>query len=162
MSNVSAAWRDKRKEVIARTGGSCANCGRDDIGLHVHHRYYESGKKDWDYPSETLEPLCSRCHGLADEVRRKIVRATGHLHEALAMRAIGYMQALAAVDDFPERRAAIKVLSAEFATGVGDVFGLSEDDIFALAPKGIVLVTDLMARSRYGHHRSSIDRGAIV
>lgn len=30
--------------------------------LHVHHKYYEPGKKPWEYPDEALITLCESCH----------------------------------------------------------------------------------------------------
>lgn len=31
-------------------------------GLHVHHKYYQLGKKPWEYPSNSLTTLCWICH----------------------------------------------------------------------------------------------------
>jgi Leu/Phe-tRNA-protein transferase len=30
--------------------------------LHVHHKYYESGKEPWDYDERALLTLCESCH----------------------------------------------------------------------------------------------------
>jgi hypothetical protein len=30
--------------------------------LHVHHKYYQDGKKPWQYPNEALITLCWSCH----------------------------------------------------------------------------------------------------
>jgi hypothetical protein len=30
--------------------------------LNVHHTYYQSGKKPWEYPDESLITLCNPCH----------------------------------------------------------------------------------------------------
>jgi hypothetical protein len=31
-------------------------------GLHVHHKYYQSGLLPWEYPNEALTTLCFICH----------------------------------------------------------------------------------------------------
>jgi hypothetical protein len=74
---TSVAWRKKRAEVIERADGRCEHCSSKTERLNVHHRYYEAGKKDWDYPTSSLEALCQKCHGEADEMRRRMMRAIG-------------------------------------------------------------------------------------
>lgn len=31
-------------------------------GLHVHHKYYQNGKKPWEYPFNALITVCWKCH----------------------------------------------------------------------------------------------------
>lgn len=31
-------------------------------GLHIHHKYYQIGKRAWEYPNEALVTLCWECH----------------------------------------------------------------------------------------------------
>jgi hypothetical protein len=31
-------------------------------GLHVHHKYYQSGLYPWEYPDDALLTLCVVCH----------------------------------------------------------------------------------------------------
>ncbi|MCP9757033.1 hypothetical protein EGI26_17880 [Lacihabitans sp. CCS-44] len=30
--------------------------------LHIHHKYYQTGKQPWEYPNEALTTLCWDCH----------------------------------------------------------------------------------------------------
>lgn len=30
--------------------------------IHVHHTYYQEGKMPWEYPIDSLHPLCWQCH----------------------------------------------------------------------------------------------------
>ncbi len=34
----------------------------DSVILHVHHKYYIKGKNPWEYNSEALITVCSKCH----------------------------------------------------------------------------------------------------
>lgn len=60
-------WQKKRLEVLSRDEFSCQACGSVEDTLHVHHRYYESGKKPWEYSDEALVTLCERCHEFETE-----------------------------------------------------------------------------------------------
>ncbi len=31
-------------------------------GIHVHHTFYRLGRDPWDYPNESLQTLCRKCH----------------------------------------------------------------------------------------------------
>jgi len=55
-------WQEKRLEIMQRADFKCEECGSKDKTLHVHHGYYERGKKPWEYPSSSLRCLCERCH----------------------------------------------------------------------------------------------------
>ena len=136
-SKQNAKWRAKRREVMDMAPG-CHYCGDESRPIHVHHRYYEAGKKPWDYPLSTLSALCPRCHGHADELRRRIVRATGELHEGTAMRAIGYMQAMTAAES-PDEQSFIRVLSYEHAMGIADAFVLTAETVLSLKTGGDVV-----------------------
>lgn len=149
--NKQAMWEARRQEVMSRHSG-CGNCGKENTQIHVHHRYYEAGKEDWDYPNESLEALCPRCHAHADELRRKMVRATGMLDEGIAMRSMGYMHALAADSEGVEE---ISILSYEHAYGVGDAYMLSVDVVLSLECNGKVAIVDLVKSGgrAWEHHR---------
>lgn len=58
----SKKWKDRRDEVLERDGHQCCRCERTD-NLHVHHRYYISGREAWQYPEHALVTLCPSCHG---------------------------------------------------------------------------------------------------
>jgi hypothetical protein len=66
----SPKWQRKRLEILERDNFKCVNCGSEDNTLHVHHHYYESGKKPWEYPDRVLITLCEGCHYM-EEIYRK-------------------------------------------------------------------------------------------
>lgn len=55
-------WQRKRLEILSRDNFKCISCASTDKELHVHHRWYESGKEIWDYPDACFETLCHECH----------------------------------------------------------------------------------------------------
>lgn len=151
MAKQSAAWRKKRAEVLARAGHACEECGATDKRLDIHHRYYEAGKAKWDYPAVTLDCLCPRCHGLADEQRRVIVRATGRLSSTSADRACGYMDSFATAPGHDET---IELRSYEYATGVADFFLVEPDDLSRIAVNYVVKTRDVLPLSRRRYMRA--------
>ena len=63
----SPAWREKRKEVLARSGGYCEQCCTAKA-RHVHHKTYDRlGNEDLD----DLEALCIPCHASKHPHMRK-------------------------------------------------------------------------------------------
>lgn len=52
----------RRLKILERDGAACTLCGDTETELHIHHEYYEYGKKVWDYPDEALKTLCKVCH----------------------------------------------------------------------------------------------------
>ena len=151
--NKSAAWEARRRQIVARCPG-CSYCGAEDRQIHVHHRYYEAGKQQWEYPDESLVPLCPSCHGRADQLRRNMVRATGVLEDNCAEQALGYMRALFAQDQLPEEALIEFPPSAEFCEGVGHVFGLSERDVqFIVQRRTHVSAREFAAASPLRRHQ---------
>lgn len=57
----SPKWKRRRVRILKRDNNTCQNCG-DTNQLQVHHCYYESGLKPWEYPVESLITLCNDCH----------------------------------------------------------------------------------------------------
>jgi len=55
-------WVNKRRRIIARSGGKCENCGSGTLPLEVHHCYYRFGRYPWQYPDASLLALCRKCH----------------------------------------------------------------------------------------------------
>ena len=55
-------WQKKRLEIMERDGFQCRECGDEDKTLNVHHRYYITGRKPWEYPDWSLTTLCYTCH----------------------------------------------------------------------------------------------------
>lgn len=123
-------WQRKRLEILERDEWSCLHCGDVDKPLNVHHRYYQGKKKPWEYEDESLVTLCEECHKGAEHLRRALVRTGGLLHDALAMQAIGYMEALAAEDVGPV--GIMPVRSYEHALGIAHVFKTTAEQIIEL------------------------------
>ena len=60
-------WQKMVTRVRVRADFNCEHPGCDYIydennNFHVHHTYYEKGKKPWEYPIESLKLLCRRHH----------------------------------------------------------------------------------------------------
>lgn len=55
-------WQKKRLEVMNRDGFICMWCGCTGDTLNVHHWYYASGRKPWEYPDEAFITVCEGCH----------------------------------------------------------------------------------------------------
>lgn len=55
-------WQKKRLEILQRENFTCQDCGAKDRTLHVHHRYYVSGRHPWEYPHFCYQVLCFECH----------------------------------------------------------------------------------------------------
>lgn len=55
-------WQRMRLKVLERDRWACVRCKDATTTLHVHHRYYVSGRDPWDYPSGALVSLCETCH----------------------------------------------------------------------------------------------------
>ena len=54
------AWRELRRNVLAKFDNACAWCGGKNVSLHLHHLDpWRLGGKD---VTENLIPLCPRCH----------------------------------------------------------------------------------------------------
>lgn len=57
-------WQRLRLEILERDGFKCRWCYSEDKTLHVHHKYYISGREPWQYPPEAYLTLCLDCHDL--------------------------------------------------------------------------------------------------
>jgi 5-methylcytosine-specific restriction endonuclease McrA len=55
-------WKKRRQEVLEQHNYMCDECGTTSISLHVHHKYYDTGKSAWDYPDYCFACLCNDCH----------------------------------------------------------------------------------------------------
>ena len=47
---------------MQRDGFKCRVCEDGTETLNVHHAYYVKGRKCWNYPSFSMETLCTYCH----------------------------------------------------------------------------------------------------
>lgn len=57
----SPKWLAKRNKIRKRDNYKCVYCDSKEE-LHVHHKYYLSGKMPWEVPDECLITLCKVCH----------------------------------------------------------------------------------------------------
>ena len=55
-------WQKRRLEILQRDEWRCQSCLDSEATLHVHHRWYEDGKKPWEYDDDALVTLCEACH----------------------------------------------------------------------------------------------------
>ena len=66
-------WQKKRLRILELANWKCERCCRKEKELHVHHLYYESNKKPWEYPDAALVCLCDDCHlkihRLSDQIK---------------------------------------------------------------------------------------------
>jgi hypothetical protein len=116
-------WQKRRLEILDRAAFRCDNCGSVEKTLHVHHCFYEKGKKPWEYPDTALRCFCEDCHQKAEDRRL----------------ALGQMLSLTSIDDevygyalgafaFEEQDELIDIPNYEIASGVADYWGVSTED----------------------------------
>ena len=55
-------WQKKRLDIMNRDSFACCDCGDENTTLNVHHRYYVTGRKPWEYPDWSFQTLCYPCH----------------------------------------------------------------------------------------------------
>jgi hypothetical protein len=55
-------WQKKRLEILNRDGFICQGCYDSESTLNVHHLYYMSSRKPWEYPDGALITFCDECH----------------------------------------------------------------------------------------------------
>ena len=76
----SPLWQEKRLKIMQRARFSCERCFVDDKQLHVHHIFYERGKKPWEYEDCVLLCLCEACHKLLESAVVDIRLCFSELH----------------------------------------------------------------------------------
>ena len=58
----------------------CVACDTDsNTLLNVHHGYYVTGAKPWEYPDDSLWTLCEDCHKAERYRRQRIAEAIGKI-----------------------------------------------------------------------------------
>lgn len=63
----SPMWQKKRLEIMQRDNFTCQHCGSTQKSLQVHHLWYSSLKKPWEYENDCYITLCEDCHELETE-----------------------------------------------------------------------------------------------
>jgi hypothetical protein len=71
-------WQRKRLEALQASDFKCCMCGDGETELHIHHQYYERGKKPWEYELDSLDALCSPCHEATELLKRSIFEKLTH------------------------------------------------------------------------------------
>jgi hypothetical protein len=84
-------WQKKKSAIMTRDGFRCRECGNDKETLHVHHGYYNRGKKPWEYPDDSLRTLCKTCHDKVAETRQELLHLISNLSVGTTRRIIGYV-----------------------------------------------------------------------
>lgn len=115
-------WQKRRLEILQFADFTCTDCGSKDKTLHVHHCYYEKGKKPWEYPLSALRCLCEDCHKSAEQMRLSMAKI---LSEVSAEDQV-YGYALGAYA-YSEQDEIIYIPNYEVACGVADYWGVNVD-----------------------------------
>lgn len=58
---LTKEWSDFRLKIFKRDNFKCIKC-KSNENLQCHHTYYVVGWKLWEYPDNSMETLCSKCH----------------------------------------------------------------------------------------------------
>lgn len=69
--------KQRRMEVIGKHGNFCEQCQQRPERLQVHHKYYDHGKRIWEYPNEAFSVLCQGCHENTEHEIRELRRIVG-------------------------------------------------------------------------------------
>lgn len=124
MSNYSndlkdPRWQKKRLEVMQRDEFQCSRCGDKESMLAVHHLFYISGRKPWQYPIWSLQTLCDPCHsGHHDPSRCQEKPAGAENPESEFEAVIGFLGFNHPID-FSEKYWDIGVESSRLITALG-------------------------------------------
>ena len=83
-------WQRRRTEILTRDDWTCQDCGSKEEQLHVHHRFYEKGRKVWEYEDDELVTLCKYCHREISTEINEIRITIGELqsHELMMFRGV--------------------------------------------------------------------------
>ena len=119
MADFWADYRDDRwlrtaKRVRERAGHKCEECGEDKESLHVHHTYYERGRRAWDYPDESLRCWCTYCHGLFHDLKDQVNRLAG----GMTIRTFEWLKVAAKQLLWEQQRAALEECRPEWWAAV--------------------------------------------
>jgi len=118
-------WQRKRLEVMQRAEFRCEKCDTADDTLNVHHRYYEKGKKPWEYPDDCFRCLCERCHHRIHELLTTAKRQLELMDDNDLMRAAGYLRLRSA--NYPGD--IIQIDEVECVEGMADYLGVRMIDL---------------------------------
>jgi hypothetical protein len=64
---LNPKWQQFRLKRLELANWQCEVCGSEENTLHVHHPFYISGRKPWEYLPETTMVLCDECHEIVHD-----------------------------------------------------------------------------------------------
>lgn len=146
-------WQRKRLEILQAADFRCVDCGSAEKTLHVHHMYYEKGRKPWEYEIWTLRCLCEDCHLSVQETQADIARAIADMytHDLTIVR--GFIESINALRTLERGNptVAIPVVgpgdTTEYDQGVAMGLGITKDRLYELAKDGkLILSRDVLER----------------
>ncbi len=117
-------WQKKRLLVLERESFCCEQCGSSEKTLHVHHTYYESKLKPWEYPDESLHALCEECHSEVQDRKALFDRQLGRIDYTNIDKLYGYALGIYA---YHEPEAPVDLSRYEVASGLADYWNLDID-----------------------------------
>ena len=67
-------WKKFSVSLKEESGWKCEHCGKPqgDVELTIHHTYYVSNMRLWEYPRCLLMCLCQPCHLKRQEIEQRI------------------------------------------------------------------------------------------
>jgi len=83
-------WQKKRLHRLEMAGWRCEECGDAETELHVHHVFYESGRKPWEYDDLELLVLCKACHPLIQQLSSRLLHLAALTGGAVGRISLGY------------------------------------------------------------------------
>ncbi len=62
-------WQKFRLQRLEIANWQCESCAAaENVLLHVHHVFYISGRKPWEYHPATTVVLCDECHQIQHDM----------------------------------------------------------------------------------------------
>jgi len=121
-------WQKKRLEILERDGYICQSCGAEDKTLHVHHQYYEYGKKPWEYPNKSLFCYCEDCHKRIEEEKKQILSLIKKMEPCDYSQVLGYITTMEASHHGHHK--VINITDNMFMLGISNFFSIDEGALY--------------------------------
>lgn len=150
-------WQRKRLEILQAADFKCVDCGSAESTLHVHHMYYEKGKKPWEYDNLTLRCLCEDCHSRIQDTQAEIARMIAYLHTGDLTFVLGFVEAATAISAYAQGDTSASVVMHGANAGdlrdqgIAQCFGINREDLYTLSAETggrISVATTIAARER--------------
>ena len=117
-------WQKKKSEVQIRFDWTCQDCGSKEKTLHVHHKYYISKRKPWEYDDDCFNLLCEDCHTTTHLEKKALEEAIRTLSSTHYLKVAGFIRGLSSkeVSTFDSFDDAIGYLKAKKHIPMEDVY----------------------------------------